>query len=159
MTNGAYGSRSLSGHMMDKDDTVSGGKWLDTPDRIGSAYGFYSSFCSDIHHGHHLYHPYRRSKKGYFPYDFKEAKPPTFDGEPKKPKEAKAWLLGINKFFELHDYTKNMKTMIVIFNLKGKSKIWWEDVKRVISIKMEELSWHEFNSSQRMMERIRSSMS
>eukprot|EP00253_Pinus_taeda_P030517 PITA_30517 len=50
----------------------------------------------------------------------------------------------MKKFFELHDYIENMKVMIVIFSLKGKENIWWEDVKRVRDIMVEVLSWHEF---------------
>ena len=37
-----------------------------------------------------------------------------------------------------------LKAIIVIFNLKGKADIWWEDVKHSIDIKAEDLSWHEF---------------
>ena len=50
----------------------------------------------------------------------------------------------MKKFFELHEYTKNMKAMIGIFSLKGKSYIWWEDVKLVRDIKTKELRWHKF---------------
>jgi len=50
----------------------------------------------------------------------------------------------MNNFFELHDYTENMKSRIVIFSLKGKTYIWWEDVKHVRGIRVEDLSWHEF---------------
>lgn len=50
----------------------------------------------------------------------------------------------MKKFFELHDYTENMKAIIAIFNLKGKADIWWEDVKQVRDIRTRELSWHEF---------------
>lgn len=74
----------------------------------------------------------------------KKSKPPTFDGELNKPKDVEAWLLGMKKFFELHEYTENMKVRIVIFNLKGKAYIWWEDVKRVKDIRTKESSWHEF---------------
>lgn len=49
--------------------------------------------------------------------------PPTFDGYLKKPKDAKAWLLGMNKFFKLHEYTENMKARIDIFSPKGKVDI------------------------------------
>jgi len=51
----------------------------------------------------------------------------------------------MKKFFKLHGYKENMKVRIVIISLKGKSNIWWEDVKRVRGIRIEELSWHEFN--------------
>jgi len=50
-------------------------------------------------------------------------KPPTFDGDMKNSEDAEAWILGMNKFFELHEYTDNMKSRITIFNLKGKANI------------------------------------
>ena len=48
--------------------------------------------------------------------EFKKAKPPTFDGYVKKLEAAEAWILGMKKFFELHEYTNNMKVKIDIFN-------------------------------------------
>ena len=68
---------------------------------------------------------------GYLSDDFKKEKPPTFDGEMKKPRDAKAWLLGMRKFFRLHDYLENMKARVATFSLKGKVDIWWKDVKNV----------------------------
>lgn len=96
------------------------GRLLDTLDRRGDEYMYYSSSGSDRHHDHHRYHPYRRSDRGYLSNEFKKAKPPTFDGDVKKPEDAEAWILGMNKFFELHEYTNNMKFIITIFSLKGK---------------------------------------
>jgi len=61
---------------------------------------------------------------GYFPGEFKKAKPPTFDRELKNLEDEKAWFLGMNKFLELHDYKKNMKGEIVIFSLNRKVDIW-----------------------------------
>eukprot|EP00253_Pinus_taeda_P021515 PITA_21515 len=85
-----------------------------------------------------------RSDRGYFPNEFKITKPPTFDGGMKKLEDAEVWLLGMKKFFVLHDYKKNIKFGIVIFSIKGKEYIWWDDVKLDRAIKTEELSWHEF---------------
>jgi len=55
--------------------------------------------------------------------------------------DAEAWILGMEKFFELHEYINNMKARIAIFSLKGKSNIWWEDVKWVREIRKNYLSW------------------
>jgi len=52
----------------------------------------------------------------------------------KKSWDAEAWFLGMNKFFQLHDYSENMKVRITTFSLKGKADIWWEDVKNVRGI-------------------------
>ena len=37
-----------------------------------------------------------------------------------------------------------MKAKIIIFSLKGKGDILWEDVNHVRGINIEALSWHEF---------------
>jgi hypothetical protein len=37
--------------------------------------------------------------------EFKKAKPPSFDGEIKKGEEAEAWLLGLEKYFRVHDFS------------------------------------------------------
>jgi len=39
----------------------------------------------------------------------------------KKFEFSKAWLLGMKKFFIIHDYSKNMKAEIATYSLKGKS--------------------------------------
>jgi len=87
-------------------------------------YGHHSSSSSrrNYHHHHH-HHPYSRSE--YFHEDFKNVKPPTFNGEMKKLEDAEAWLLGMKKLFRLYKYSKNMKAKIVTFILKGKAYIWW----------------------------------
>jgi hypothetical protein len=57
--------------------------------------------------------------------EFEKAKPPSFDGEIKKGEEVEAWLLGLNKYFRVHDYSENLKARIAIFNMNGKASIWW----------------------------------
>ena len=63
--------------------------------------------------------------------EFKQAKPPTFDDEVKTGQEAEAWLLGIKKYFQVQDYSGNMKARVAIFNLNGRACIWWEHFKQV----------------------------
>ena len=60
-----------------------------------------------------------------------------------KSHDTKAWLIGMNKFFRLHNYLENMKARISTFSLKGKGDIWCEDVKNIRDI-YEELTWSEF---------------
>ena len=72
--------------------------------------------------------------------EFKKAKPVTFDGEMKKSQDVEAWLLGMKKFFILHEYSENMKARIITFNLKGKVDIWWEDVKNTKGIHEDDLT-------------------
>ena len=61
----------------------------------------------------------RRHHRDHSRDEFKKDKPPTFDGEIKIGQEAEAWLLGIKKYFQVHDYSGNMKARVAIFNLKS----------------------------------------
>ena len=54
---------------------------------------------------------------------FKKAKPPTFDGEVNTGQEDEAWILRINKYFQVQDYLGNMKARVAIFNLDGRASI------------------------------------
>ena len=62
----------------------------------------------------------------------------------KKSQDEEVWFLGMGMLFRLHDYSRNMKSRTTNFNIKGKSYIWWEDVKNVRDIQEEELTWSEF---------------
>ena len=73
--------------------------------------------------------------------EFKKGKPPTFDGEVKTRQEAEAWLLGIKKYFQVQDYSGNMKARVSIFNLNGTTSIWWEHFKQVKTISERRLKW------------------
>jgi hypothetical protein len=50
----------------------------------------------------------------------KKIKPPTFDGEHKKDEDAETWLLGMRKYFQLHNYSSHAEGRISIYQLKGK---------------------------------------
>jgi hypothetical protein len=76
--------------------------------------------------------------------EFKKAKPPSFDGDIKKGEEVEAWLLGLKKYFRVHDYYENVKARITILNLNGKAPIWWEDLGNVKEFHENELSWKQF---------------
>jgi hypothetical protein len=76
--------------------------------------------------------------------EFRKAKPPSFDGEIKKGEEAEAWLLGLKKYFRVHDFSENMKARVATFNLNGKASIWWEDLKNMKGVREEDLSWERF---------------
>jgi hypothetical protein len=59
-------------------------------------------------------------------------------------KKQKFWLLGLKKYFRVHDYYENLKARITIFNLNGKASIWWEDLRNVKGIHEKDLSWKQF---------------
>jgi hypothetical protein len=49
----------------------------------------------------------------------------------KSNEEAEAWLLGMRKYFQVHDRSGNMKARVTIYNLSDIASIWWEDIKNV----------------------------
>ena len=83
----------------------------------------------------------RKSSKGQKFKEFRKAKPPSFDGEIKKGEELEAWLLGLKKYFRVHDFSENMKARVATFNLNGKASILWEYLKNVKGVREEDLSW------------------
>ena len=91
---------------------------------------------------------YNRKKK-YRPYEeifgeFKKIKPPTFNGETEKGEEAESCLSGMRKYFQIYNYSNQLKARIAIYNLSGKADIWWQDLKRVKGIKEKEVNWSTF---------------
>ena len=62
--------------------------------------------------------------------EFKKEKPPTFDGEVKSGQEAEFLLLGMRHYFQVQDYSGNMKARVSIFNLTGRESIMEGDFKR-----------------------------
>jgi hypothetical protein len=63
--------------------------------------------------------------------EFKKIKPPTFDGEHKKDEYVEAWLLGMRKYFQLHNYSSQAEARIAIYQLKGKTSMWWDQLMQV----------------------------
>eukprot|EP00253_Pinus_taeda_P001689 PITA_01689 len=61
--------------------------------------------------------------------EFRKIKPPHFDGEHEE--AAEAWLIDVNKYFQLYEYDHNLKARLAIFQLQGKATLWWEEVKIV----------------------------
>ena len=67
--------------------------------------------------------------------EFRKIKPSTFDGEPRIGEEAEAWLLDIKKYFNIYNYSSNMKVRMTIYNLKEKESIWWKNLKLAKGLK------------------------
>ena len=51
----------------------------------------------------------KRDSRDYLKGEFNKIELPIFDGEVNPREEVEAWLLGLNKFFQLHQYTPNME--------------------------------------------------
>ena len=55
--------------------------------------------------------------------EFKKNKPTNFDGELRTGGEEEYWLLDIKKYFQIYNYSNNMKVRIEIYNMKGNASI------------------------------------
>ena len=48
------------------------------------------------------------------------------------------------KYFQVQDYSGNMKARVSIFNMNGRASIWWEHFKQVRKIDERRLKWKQF---------------
>jgi hypothetical protein len=76
--------------------------------------------------------------------ELRKIKPPSFDGENKKGEDAEAWLLGMRKYFQLHDYSSNVEARIAAYHLQGKASMWWDRLKQVKHLDEKIISWKQF---------------
>jgi hypothetical protein len=89
-------------------------------------------------------HQRRRHEQDNLQGELRKIKPPTFDGENKMGEDVEAWLLGIRKYFQLHNYSSNLEAKIVIYHLQGKASMWWDQLKQVKHINERRISWKQF---------------
>ena len=82
----------------------------------------------------------RNKSQSFLTEEFKKDKFLTFDGDIKKGEEVEAWLFGLKKCFQVHNYSDNTKARIAVFNLNGGASIWWEDLKEIKGIKESKLT-------------------
>jgi len=76
---GADGSKSRKRHRLASEDTMRGGTPLSTSKGCKITHGQHSNASTKRHNHHRI-----RREKEHMPKEFKNAKPPTFDGEVKK---------------------------------------------------------------------------
>eukprot|EP00253_Pinus_taeda_P015904 PITA_15904 len=74
--------------------------------------------------------------------EFRKIKPPHFDGEHEE--VAEAWLINMNKYFQLYEYDHNLKARLAIFQLQGKATLRWEEVKIVKGVTEQNITWDNF---------------
>jgi hypothetical protein len=69
---------------------------------------------------------HRKSGREELKGEMNKIKPPTFDGEHKKEEDDETWLLGMKKYFQLHNYSSHVEGRIAMYQLKGKASMWWD---------------------------------
>ena len=50
----------------------------------------------------------------------------------------------MKKYFQIYNYSNQLKARMAIYNLSGKADIWWQDLKRVKGIKEKNVNWSTF---------------
>ena len=85
--------------------------------------GYASSSTESSPETYPIIYKKRRSTRDELVGELRRIKPPTFDGEVKKGEDVEAWLIGLRKFFQLHQYTPNMEARVAIHHLQGKASI------------------------------------
>ena len=51
--------------------------------------------------------------------NFWNIKAPTYKGEMNIDEKAEEWILGMRKYFQVHNYSSKMKLCLAIYNLNG----------------------------------------
>ena len=74
--------------------------------------------------------------------EFRKIKPPHFDGESEE--AAEAWLINMNKYFQVYEYDHHFKARLAIFQLQAKATLWWEEVKMVWGVSEQDVTWEMF---------------
>ena len=89
-----------------------------------------NTYCSSLVMKHK-----RRSRVDELQGEMNKIKPPTFDGEKKKDEYVETWMLGMGKYFQLHNYSSHAEGRIAIYQLKGNTSMWWYQLVQVQHIK------------------------
>ena len=55
------------------------------------------------------------------------------------------WLLGMNKYFREHNYSREIKSQLDIYNLNVKVSIWWRDLKHTKRDEVKDIIWITFH--------------
>jgi CRISPR-associated protein Cas8b1/Cst1 subtype I-B len=76
--------------------------------------------------------------------ELRKIKAPSFDGENKTGEDSEAWLLGMRKYFLLHDYSSKVEAIISPYHIQGKEYMWWDRLKRVKNLGEKIIFWKKF---------------
>jgi len=69
-------------------------------------------------------HQRRRHELDSLQGDLRKPKPPSFGGERESEYYVEAWLLGIRRYFQLHNYSSNLESRISTYHLHRKAAMW-----------------------------------
>jgi hypothetical protein len=73
--------------------------------------------------------------------EMRKIKPSSFDGEREREDDVDTWLLGIMKYFQLHNYSYNLEAQIATYHFHGKYAMWWDQLKQFELINEGRITW------------------
>jgi hypothetical protein len=76
--------------------------------------------------------------------ELRKLKPPSFGGEREREDDVEAWLLGLKRYFQLHNYSSNLEARISTYHLHGKAAMWWDQLKQVEHVNESRITWKQF---------------
>jgi hypothetical protein len=77
--------------------------------------------------------------------ELRKLKSPSFDGEREREDDVEAWFLGLMRYFQLHNYSSNLESIIATYYQHGKYVMWWDQLKQVEHINERKNTWNKFN--------------
>ena len=72
--------------------------------------------------------------------EFQKIRSLTYEGEVNTGEKAKEWLLGMSKYFQVHNYSSVMQARFSIYSLNGKAARWWRDLNHTKKDDLQEIS-------------------
>jgi len=69
-------------------------------------------------------------------------KPPNYNGEAEE--VADAWLINMNKYFQIYEYNENLRARLAIYQLQGKATLWCEEIKTFKEINEQGITREQF---------------
>jgi hypothetical protein len=76
--------------------------------------------------------------------ELRKLKPPSFNAEREREDDAKAWFLGLMRYFHLHNYSSNLEARICTYHLHGKVVMCWDQLKQVEHVNESRITWKQF---------------
>jgi hypothetical protein len=89
-------------------------------------------------------HQRRKQEVNSFQGEMRKLKPPSFEGEREREDDAEAWLLGIMRYFQFHNYSSNLEARIATYHLHGKVAMWWDELKQVEHVNESRITSKQF---------------
>ena len=129
---------SADGDMQDRDEQQKREHTTDRGERSHSQRSNKNKNYNEVKSGNVSHQQEVKKQKVELKGEFQKIKPPTFDGEVEE--VAEAWLINMNKYFQVYEYSSNLKAILAIYQLREKATLWWEEVKNVHNIEEQDVT-------------------